>query len=178
MDILYDPDIFKVYTTDEGYEESYYVNGEKRTLHKHLIRYFYPGDAIIELTSSSKGYNEFTKACDEYRLGNYIPEYPMFEEVCKTYLYNAGVTVPSYVDANKVHTFADIPFRTPGATRGHLVVDIDTQTIIDVVFNEYTCFDSRIGCYDKGILELVDKFKNTKYKVDRISDIVRIGDAL
>ena len=181
---LYKPDIFKVYTTIEKTETVFWRNDPtfKHSVPTQVVKYFYPGPDLIELGSLAKGYNAFTEACDKFRRSDYVPKDPEYEKLTRTYLYMGGVIdiveKPISKDKYGDRTVGCVIVRSPGATRGSLVIDINTRMIIDIMFNPDTCFDCTYGCYERGIMKLVDEFKNTPYEVDRIDDFSMVGEAL
>ncbi len=182
--ILEKPDIFKVYTTIEKTETVFWRNDPtfKTSVPTQVVKYFYPGRDLIELGPLAKGYNAFTEECDKFRRSDYVPNDPEYEKLTRTYLYMGGaidiVEKPIGKDKYDDRTVGYVIVRSPGATRGALVIDINTRTIIDIMFNPDTCFNCMYGCYERGIMKLVDEFKNTSYEVDRIDDFSMVGEAL
>lgn len=181
---LYKPDIFKVYTTIEKTEVVFWRNDLtfKHSVPTQVVKYFYPGPDLIELGPLAKGYNAFTEACDKFRRSDYVPKDPEYEKLTRTYLYMGGainiVEKPLSKDKYGDRTVGCVIVRSPGATRGSLVIDINTRKIIDIIFNPDTCFSCMYGCYERSIMKLVDEFKNTPYEVDRIDDFSMVGEAL
>lgn len=170
------PDIFKVYRTIENRDMEPVRNSEP------IIRYFYPGAELVELGVLTKGFNAFTVDCDKYRRPDYIPKDPEYEKLTRTYLYNGGVVfINTLPEARKKYDGKRVGYvivRSPGATRGSLVIDLNNNTILDVLFNSSTCFNCNYGCYTKDILSLVDKYKGMVYSVDYIDDVYYPGEAL
>ena len=171
------PDIFKVQQVIED------RNLVPNHIPDQLVRYFYPGSELLELGVQSKGFNEFTTECDKYRRPDYIPKDPEYEKITRTYLYNGGVVFTDFNHdlACKKYGYDHIGYvvvRSPGATRGSLIINLDTRTIIDILFNSSTCFNCNYGCYTKDILSLVDKYKGKEYVVDYINDVSYPGEAL
>jgi len=174
MDLtLRNPDMFKVrrVIVDKNVVSSPYP----------LVRYFYPKPYLVEFTSLSKGYNAFTEECDKYRVSSYIPKDPNYARLTRTYLYMGGVI--EVVDNEQVRdkygkNVGRVVFRLPGATRGTLAIDMESHTILNVIFYTDTCFNVNYGCYANGILSLVDKYKGTVYSVDYIDDVYYPGEAL
>ncbi len=111
-------------------------------------------------TSLHKGYNSFTEECDKFLIKGYARGAKVFG--AKTYLYKGG----DLEDSEEGGQF--VAFRVPGATRGALIVE--SGKIIDIKFNEDTCFDYRngVGCYNKKIVDATKKFIGTEYKVDEV----------
>lgn len=180
--VLERPDIFKVYSTMEEYSDTYYHNSVKLHRPRRVVRYFYPDSDLIEISSLAKGFNAFTAECDKYRRANYIPKYPEFERLTRTYMYQGGVI--EMFDEHIRDTKYDgknvgfAIFRTPGATRGSIIIDIDNRNIMDILFDRDVCINDNYGCYTPDVLKLADEFKNMPYNIDLITDIIRVGEAL
>lgn len=176
MDLtLRNPDMFKVRRVIED------RNNVPNRMPDPLVRYFYPEPDLVEFTSLSKGYNAFTEECDKYRVSNYVPKDPYYEKLTRTYLYMGGVI--EVVDNEQVRAkygknVGRVVFRLPGATRGSLTIDMESHTILNVIFEPSTCFNANYGCYTKDVMSLVDKYKGTEYVVDYVDGLMNTGEAL
>lgn len=103
--------------------------------------------------------NEFTEACDEHLLDSYMPE--------DRDLLGLGLGTELMVDSSlevKDYTIT-IPFRFPGATRGHITMGINSCQIIDVKFYDIATMPG-IGCYKESVLKLAELFKGHYFKGD------------
>ena len=87
--------------------------------------------------------NKFTKECDLY-LNEIYSNLP----IGKTYLIEWD---PDIVKDDRYRLFA---IRVPGATRGCVYVDKETNLIEKIVFDEHCSFEEGIGCYDRKIVSL------------------------
>lgn len=96
--------------------------------------------------------DDFTSACDSY-LKTSVTEGMKFET---TY----------WID-DTIHMTKDnmvaIPFRYPGATRGHVLITIPDGTIQDIQFYDIATMHD-IGCYSTGIMMLKDVWKGKQLK--------------
>lgn len=95
--------------------------------------------------------NEFTEACDEHLLDVYLTD-PDFN----SHGFGTELMVDSSLEV-KDNTIT-IPFRFPGATRGHIKMDVSSCKIVDVVFYE-NATKPGIGCYKESVLKLAETFK-------------------
>lgn len=98
-------------------------------------------------------YCKFTEEVDKYRLP-YITKDDDMKSMFRTYLWRTDLKA-CLNGSNSI-----IAFRSPGATRGHLVVEkVDDKLIIkDIFFYEDTCFSESIGCYEESVLEIIQDF--------------------
>ena len=111
-------------------------------------------------TSLHKGYNAFTEECDKYLIKGYAKAAKEFN--ARTYLHKGG-DLENGTDGKQF-----VVFRVPGASRGALIVD--SGQIVDIKFNDDTCFDYKkgVGCFHKKVVEATKKFIGTQYVVDVI----------
>lgn len=102
---------------------------------------------------------EFTEECDKHRL--------LKGDIFKTYLYDIPFYVYTegfdYIDhLTEEHVVRDtlcIPFRIPGATRGHLRIDKDHK-IVEIKFYDETCFGTGAlePVYKRSVIKSTEKF--------------------
>lgn len=96
-------------------------------------------------------YNQFTRECDEH-----IMKELKHNKLFTTYLIEWD---PKQTGDEFHRQFA---IRVPGATRGCLYVEKETGLISNIVFDDYTSFHEKIGCYEKSIRKLIPKWIGKK----------------
>ena len=116
-----------------------------------------PGTAYFKVR------NEFTEACDEYLIDEYADDPDVIEHGLATELFLCHDVTPKMV--NGCRTIA-VPFRFPGATRGHIRMDMSSCKIVEVQFYLDTALGGGIGCYKPEVVELEERFKDHYFSGD------------
>lgn len=116
--------------------------------------------------TSGEYYCDFTRECDKFNfMLNNREDRPWF----RTYLYEVEAELRCglvYTDPilgrEEVRDGIYIPFRVPGATRGHIKLDKD-HIITEIKFYEDTSFGGSIPeCYDRKVVEATKKYIGAK----------------
>lgn len=97
-------------------------------------------------TCTIKFRNSFTNECDKFLLDRCRKNSEEYD--CHTEFYIDGT------EANKDGTFT-VPFRFPGATRGHVTVDAKSGRVVEVKFYSTAYWDKGIACYMDTINGLI-----------------------
>lgn len=120
-------------------------------------------------TSSDETTCEFTEMCDKYTVNQF--NLNRF----RTYLYDAKYIIErgfKYIDPllgieMEVNELM-IPFRIPGATRGHITLNKD-HIITDIRFYDETCFGTGAlpKVYYKGVIKATNEFIGYKVVIEK-----------
>ena len=124
-------------------------------------------------------FNAITITMDEYNLYMRKEKTKSVDNIWSTYLYDVKGELEDgleYFDhllqKNVTRDRILIPFRIPGATRGHIALDKD-HIVTEIKFYEDTSFGASIDAvYDRGVVDAVKEFIGDKIVlVDKISEI-------
>lgn len=121
-------------------------------------------------------YNELTKTIDKYNIYMKREKSTSVDNIWSTYLYDVkgeledGLEYFDHLLGDKVtREKILIPFRVPGATRGHIELDKD-HVVTGIKFYEDTSFGAAIDpVYERGVIKAVEQFIGDKIViVDKI----------
>lgn len=94
--------------------------------------------------------NEFTEVCDKHLINEFTPE-DIADGICTELWVDTTLQIVDHC--------MTVPFRFPGATRGHITIKEGSCKILEVKFYPETT-DAGIGCYKKSVLQLEESFKD------------------
>lgn len=123
-----------------------------------------------KMYGSDEGYCELTQIMDKYIIHSFGD--------FKTYLYDPEYYLQKNANGKYVKRFLDdetevdsisVPIRYPGATRGHIKVDLD-GIIEDIQLYDDTCFGAgRLEpLYKRAVLEELKKYIGYKVEIVKI----------
>ncbi len=102
----------------------------------------------------TRSYNDFTRECDKYILSDFAEACS-----CKTYILMDG-SIDSEGSTSKL-----IPFRYPGATRGHL--QVSSNNIIENIEFYDTAYERKtLTCYSPEISKIINDFIGKEFIVE------------